>query len=236
MIKDKEANNRVKAPVQTTEGTETAILSAAASNKAEMRQMTVPKLVRQGGKILNKIIQNRVNNLRKELMTNNAILRKTAMLVCILAIVIASMTGCSGKSDDLKLANKYFLKGQYDEAITTYEKIISKDSDNVEAYKGLARAYLADGSDADAENALKEALKIDEKDSEIYLDLAILYISEGRNEEALALLEEGSQKTNNEGIKELYNIMAKSTDNGTGSNIDNDSDNNTDNNTGNNID
>ncbi len=85
---------------------------------------------------------------------------------------------------------KYLDRGDYNEAIVSYDKVLEIENDNLDAIVGLAKVYQNNLSYEDSENSYKRALELDGENPEIVLSLFRLYIMENKQEEAKKLLEE----------------------------------------------
>jgi tetratricopeptide (TPR) repeat protein len=103
-------------------------------------------------------------------------------------------------------AQKYIQKGQFDKAISEYQKIVEADSKDIRTRLKLGELYLKVGNNASAVNeystaaesytsdgfilqaiaVFKQLLKIDPSISDIYLKLAKLYKKQGLIADALA--------------------------------------------------
>jgi tetratricopeptide (TPR) repeat protein len=77
-----------------------------------------------------------------------------------------------------------------DESVSAFDKAITLDEGNVDAYKGRSKANAAQGNYDAAANDLNTLLKINPDDQKIYLNIAELYYASGKVDEGDALIEE----------------------------------------------
>ena len=80
------------------------------------------------------------------------------LLGIVLAVMIFAISGKETGSvqEKLLLAERYMSEMNYEQAVVVYKSIIEIDPKNVEAYLGLAEAYIGQGMYQQAENCLKE--------------------------------------------------------------------------------
>src|SRR4030066_26776 len=103
-------------------------------------------------------------------------------------------------------AQKYIQKGQFDKAISEYQKVVEADSKDIRSrlklgelylkvgnnasavneYSAAAESYASDGFILQAIDVFKQLLKIDPSISDIYVKLAKLYKKQGLIADALA--------------------------------------------------
>ena len=144
--------------------------------------------------------------------------KKAAIILCILGIVLLGisgillMAGLSGNAqktelsldDYLQQGKKYFERGDYQEAILTYDKAAQIDEDNPEILMGLGLAYADGQYYQKAEETYQEVLNLDGSNAEACLELAQVYLSQGKLDECKTLLEAMSAKIQNEEINNMY--------------------------------
>lgn len=115
---------------------------------------------------------------------------------------------------ELNLGEKYLAEGNYEEALLSFDKAISIDSKNLEAYYGKAQAYVNNKAFEKAEAVLLEARKIT-PDAETNILLIRVYDHTQKSVEANALLAETAvllesniSKTNDKNkLVELYDQL-----------------------------
>ncbi|MES2777161.1 MAG: tetratricopeptide repeat protein [Bacteroidota bacterium] len=100
------------------------------------------------------------------------------------------------------LGSAYLFAGEYQNAISCYNKSIKLDSTNVESYVGLGSAYFTLKDYEKAISCYQEAKKINPNNSNSYWGLAIAYNGIGRMDSAKAngkkfILLEPNSKYNN---------------------------------------
>ena len=91
--------------------------------------------------------------------------KKILLALLTTGFFITSLTGCSkitsmSVSKQLKLANKYLMSADYEEAILSLQKAIQIDPKNVDAHILLADAFSKVGRVTEAEETLKKAQQI----------------------------------------------------------------------------
>lgn len=87
---------------------------------------------------------------------------------------------------NLMLAEQYYKKGRYKEALRVYEVILKENPKDSLAYQGLAQCLLQENRLNEALDASKMALELDNKLTQPLLTLANIYVKQDRLEDALA--------------------------------------------------
>jgi tetratricopeptide (TPR) repeat protein len=106
------------------------------------------------------------------------------------------------------MGKDFFRSGQYEMAETEFNKALSLDPDNAEAYKDKALLYYNQGQLQEAFEACKRAIALDRTKKEAYVVLGSLYARKGRNEDAVKALKRVSQVSqNNDAVDELASRM-----------------------------
>ena len=88
-----------------------------------------------------------------------------AAAVAVMAIVavglfIASKGDNSKVTEQMELAQRYLDELDYEQAIATYKVVLEIDPNNIEAYHGMAEAYIALGDYEAAADILREGIEI----------------------------------------------------------------------------
>lgn len=85
-----------------------------------------------------------------------------AAVVVVLALVFAPMLSSSGSdyTSSLKKGQEYYASGDYDKAIIAYKTAIEKNGSGIEAYEGLAQAYMASGYLSLANSTIQTGLAV----------------------------------------------------------------------------
>jgi tetratricopeptide (TPR) repeat protein len=95
-----------------------------------------------------------------------------------------------GREFDPQLLNNltvaYRLARQYEKAVQTIQKLLSRTRDNPEAYKNLALIYYDQGNYRLAEFVSATARKLDERDPGVYNNLGMIYLKQEDKPRALA--------------------------------------------------
>src|SRR5262245_17998839 len=82
-------------------------------------------------------------------------------------------------------ARQRWLRGNYDEARSAYEKLLGDEKTRAFAAIGLARTWLSEAEHAKARDAIDDALKADEKNPDLLATRADIHYEAGRRDEAL---------------------------------------------------
>jgi Tfp pilus assembly protein PilF len=102
-----------------------------------------------------------------------------------------------GREFDAQLLNNlavaYRLAKRYDKAEETLRKVLSRTSDNADAYKNLALVYYDQGNYRLAEFVSATARKLDEKDPGVYNNLGMIYLKQDQKARALAQFQKAVQ-------------------------------------------
>jgi tetratricopeptide (TPR) repeat protein len=106
-----------------------------------------------------------------------------------LAEYIKNNSRDTGALEDL--AASYYNLGKYNEAIVTYQKLISLEPDKALNYTNIAHAYLANKNDELAIQNYKKSIEMDTKIEINYIVLSVIYQSQGKVEDAKTILNKG---------------------------------------------
>ena len=155
---------------------------------------------------------------------------KTRILPAILTatMLLTVVSGCSEAnttisiSDTLSIAERYLSEMKYEQAIIEFDKILSVEPKNEEAYIGKAEAYIELNKYDDAVDALNKCLDSAENinydriveisiriiglapdSAAAYLVCSNAYINLENVEKALEILQKGYSLTNNEQLKTM---------------------------------
>ncbi len=103
--------------------------------------------------------------------------KKIGVLVCLMAMTLA-LTACGNPINEIsfRLAEKTFMKGDFEKAIEKYEKILDRNEDEIYAYMGIASAYYQMGQYEEGAKILAEGFM--ETESEILYDAILDYQEE----------------------------------------------------------
>lgn len=145
--------------------------------------------------------------------------RNTPILIAIAIVILALIVTCvvlfvksnspeKRLQTQLDLGSRYLEELDYEQAIAAYEMALEIDPMNVEAYSGLAEAYLGTGDEDKAIDTLLTGMDRTGDDSltdqlvDIYMDLAAPLIDAEKYDEALVILKEGYDNTGSKKIKD----------------------------------
>jgi Flp pilus assembly protein TadD len=117
------------------------------------------------------------------LISKNIIFKILALLILLTALAAGcSWFNASAKTDkQLDQAVKYLSENKFEEAVLAYNDVIKIDSKNLQAHKGLSRAYELQGKFTEAEKALQDGLSMVDDKIVLKLCLASLYVDQGKN-------------------------------------------------------
>ena len=142
-------------------------------------------------------------------------------------VIIAAIAVKTGSPEyrlkkQLEIADRYLSELKYEQAIAAYEQALGIDPMSVEAYLGLAEAYIGMGDKEAAREALKHGLERITDDilidmlAELYLDEADELVEVKIYDSALDLLNTGYEETNDQRIedkiKEIKEFIAETED------------------------
>jgi len=99
-------------------------------------------------------------------------------------IVFLFLLSCA--PSDLDRGNAYLIKGQYDEAISDYNKALQINPKLAEAYCARGRTYLLKGEYEQAMSDLNKAIEMNPRLAEAYYNRGDAYGSKGQFDEALS--------------------------------------------------
>jgi Flp pilus assembly protein TadD len=104
-----------------------------------------------------------------------------------MVLVVAGVSAQSIESL-MNSGNMLLQNGAYDQAVTKFRKVLSRDPGNFEAQFNLGFAYLNWGRNSNAITELKKALGINSRCTECWSNLAIAYENQGNTDNALSAL------------------------------------------------
>ena len=157
----------------------------------------------------------------------------TAVLVVMVAVlVIAALVAVQSVSPkqrlqkQLEIGDRYLSELDYEQAVVAYRTAIEIDPKNVDAYLGLADAYVGMNDHEEAVNVLNDCYDQTEYEgipvqlAEIYIGWAdYVLISDGGSEidsalaYALEILQEGYESTGDEHLLKRIEALTKTTEN-----------------------
>lgn len=88
----------------------------------------------------------------------------------------------------MNTGNQMLQRGAFDQAVTAFRKIVSREPHNFEAQYNLAFAYLGWGRNSNAVQEFKKALSLQPSSSHAWANLAVAYENMGKSSEALGAL------------------------------------------------
>lgn len=103
-----------------------------------------------------------------------------------------------------QLAGSYYNIGQFDNAISAYNKLIALDPNQALYYTNIAHAYLAKGDSENAKTNYQKSISLDPSLVVNYMNLAMILKDAGNKEGALSILDQGLEKNpDNWALKDL---------------------------------
>lgn len=136
------------------------------------------------------------------------ILLTGGLAAAVLIAVVAGFRISSQKRNEIKsqveLGDRYLSELNYEQAVASYKRAWELDGKNQEVGLKLAEAYEGNGMSAYAEQVYNSMLEKDPVNPEICEKLVSLYISQDRYEDARAFMKEVKEKTEDEGLLQLY--------------------------------
>jgi tetratricopeptide (TPR) repeat protein len=137
----------------------------------------------------------------------------SAVILCLVfgGVGLVKYTNAAHVKDGIVLGNKCLQEEKYEVAILAFNKVINIESTNIEAWVGLAKAYIKTGKPAKAEKVLKDAISINPKKVEPYLELAKLYVFQNNPVDAIKILTDVYKATNDETIKSMLEDLKSKT-------------------------
>lgn len=125
------------------------------------------------------------------------------ILIFTLFVSVCLLAGCGkepgGVWEWLDLGQKYLLEESYEEAAAAFEKAIAVDEKNVEAYAGLAKAYIGQGDEQGAREILKKGYEMTQAPA--LLEEAEALEAEAETESLPAGAAEGELEKEEEGMR-----------------------------------
>lgn len=155
--------------------------------------------------------------IEKKKSSKGIVVGVAIVIVTIIAVVAGVIVVSNNPKNRAKklliLGNRYLDELDYDQAIAEYKAVLDIDTKNVDAYLGLAEAYMSQDRVDKAVKILEKG--ISETDSEeiktklddIYIGLADESLENGDRDEALELLEECFGITSSDTVKERINAI-----------------------------
>ncbi len=102
-----------------------------------------------------------ITNIKKRNSLLIPIVVAVILLTAVIVIVIVVVSSPSkGIDDKLALGDRYLSEMDYDKAIAAYREVLDIDTENVNAYIGIAKAYDGQGKTEDALTILEEGYTI----------------------------------------------------------------------------
>lgn len=88
------------------------------------------------------------------------------------------------EDENMAVGKGFFEKGEYEQAIASFKKVIEKFPNNLSAYYNLGLSYLRNGNTDKAIDVLKKSREMDPEVVEVYFALGESYFIKGDNDKA----------------------------------------------------
>ncbi|HWP45588.1 MAG TPA: tetratricopeptide repeat protein [Candidatus Limnocylindrales bacterium] len=112
--------------------------------------------------------------------------------ILLLLFAVALLTGCgavlgpNSRTVFLETGEDYLVSGDYDQAIKTFDSILTDNPKDVKALVGSGIAYYQQGKYEKALEKLTRAKELDPDDEQARLYLGLTYLKKGEDQKALA--------------------------------------------------
>lgn len=127
----------------------------------------------------------------------------------VFGLLAAAVVAVSAQSNEelMQQGTMLIRNGAYDQAVTCFRKVVSRDQRNFEAQFNLALSYLNLGRNANAVEEFKKALSINGASTDAWSNLAVAYQNLGKSEEAVSALDK-AVKLNPDNLQARLNIAS----------------------------
>lgn len=114
---------------------------------------------------------------------------KRAGLLVAVVLLLAGVQSYAQSIEALMSQGQELLeRGAFNQAVTAFRNVVSREPDNFEARFNLAFAYLQWGRNSNAIDEFKQALRYQPQNSEVWSNLAIAYENMGQSDQATGAL------------------------------------------------
>lgn len=144
-----------------------------------------------------------MQNVLKSKIFIGTVLALAAAAVITIFAVNAGQSGGSDLQAQLDLGKKYVSELDYENAIIAYEDALKIDPYCLDAYLGLADAYMALGQQDKAMEIMEQAKAMLPDSVEVYVRLAEFYASQNQIGLVVSTLEEGIRVTDSDRLREM---------------------------------
>jgi Flp pilus assembly protein TadD len=114
---------------------------------------------------------------------------KTLIVGCLLALGAIVQIQAQSIEELMQTGQAMIQSGAYNEAVTAFRKVVTREPDNFEAQFNLGFSYLGWGRYSNAATELKKALSLNSRNAEVWSNLAIAYENLGRSSDAAGALQ-----------------------------------------------
>lgn len=115
-------------------------------------------------------------------------LSRIIKLIPVFLLIICSLLQAQTIEELMSQGQQLLERGAFNQAVTAFRAVVSREPDNFEAQFNLAFAYLNWGRNSNAITEFKRALQYQPSNSDIWSNLAIAYENMGNSEEAMGAL------------------------------------------------
>ncbi|HEX2957606.1 MAG TPA: tetratricopeptide repeat protein [Chitinispirillaceae bacterium] len=114
---------------------------------------------------------------------------QTLVVGCLLALGAIVQIQAQSVEELMLTGQAMIQNGAYNEAVTAFRKVVTREPDNFEAQFNLGFSYLGWGRYSNAVTELKKALSLNSRNAEVWSNLAIAYENLGKSSDAAGALQ-----------------------------------------------
>lgn len=116
-------------------------------------------------------------------------MKKLTGVLATVLLLLASVQSSAQSIEELMSQGQQLLeRGAFNQAVTAFRNVVSREPDNFEARFNLAFAYLQWGRNSNAVDEFKQALRYQPQNSEVWSNMAIAYENMGQSDQAIGSL------------------------------------------------
>lgn len=144
-----------------------------------------------------------MKNVLKSKLFIGVLLSLTAVAAVVVVMVSTGRSNGNDLQRQLDLGKRYVSELDYENAVIAYEAALEIDPYCLEAYLGLADAYMALGQPDKAMEIMEQARQMLPDSVDVYVRLAQLYAQREQISLVISTLEEGIRVTDSERLREM---------------------------------
>ncbi len=112
-------------------------------------------------------------------------------------------------NNDIKLANQYFVRGEYEKAVVLYKKLFDENPNSTHFYKNYYRSLLKLKRYTEAETVLREQMRRRPKDVTLLVDLGLLYKTQDKEDQAQQQFDKALEKVDYTNAASIANAFTR---------------------------